>query len=88
MEKKGEKEWNYRHFQKKKKEKKVIDKILRTLIVTLLVIIIIMLVDGTGTLAQIYEREYGEWPDSWVIKPIGEWYEEKQKEEEGIRQHS
>lgn len=55
----------------------MIDKILRALIVTLLVIIIIMLIDGTGTLAQIYEREYGEWPDSWVIKPIGEWYEAK-----------
>lgn len=74
-------------FPQHKKERKMIDKILRALIVTLLVIIIIMLIDGTGTLAQIYEREYGEWPDSWVVKPIGEWYEEKQKEE-GIRQHS
>lgn len=55
----------------------MIDNILRALIVTLLAIIIIMLIDGTGTLAQMYEREYGEWPESWVVKPITEWYEEK-----------
>lgn len=64
-------------FSEEKKEKKVIDKILRILIIGFLVMIVILLVDATGTLAQIYEREYGEWPDSWILKPIGEWYETK-----------
>lgn len=64
-------------FPKEKKEKNVIDKILRILIIGFLVMIVILLVDATGTLAQIYEREYGEWPESWILKPIGEWYETK-----------
>lgn len=55
----------------------MIDKILRILIIGFLVMIVILLVDATGTLAQIYEREYGEWPESWILKPIGEWYETK-----------
>lgn len=55
----------------------MIDKILRTLIVGLLLMIVVLLIDATGTLAQIYDREYGEWPESWILKPIGEWYETK-----------
>ena len=60
-----------------KKEKNLIDKILRILIVGLMLMIVVLLIDATGTLAQIYEREYGEWPESWILKPIGEWYETK-----------
>lgn len=66
-------------FPEEKKEKNVIDKILRILIIGFLVMIVILLVDATGTLAQIYEREYREWPDSWVVKPIAEWYEDKKE---------
>lgn len=67
-------------FPKEKKEKtKVIDKILRILIIGLLAMIVILLIDATGTLAQIYEREYREWPESWVVKPIAEWYEDKKE---------
>ena len=63
-------------FTEEKKEKILIDKILRILIIGLLVMIVILLIDATGTLAQIYEKKYQEWPESWVIKPIAEWYEE------------
>lgn len=66
-------------FPKEKKEKNLIDKILRILIIGLLLMIVILMVDATGTLAQIYEREYREWPDSWVVKPIAEWYEDKKE---------
>lgn len=66
-------------FQEDKKEKNLIDKILRILIIGLLAMIVILLIDATGTLAQIYEREYREWPDSWVVKPIAEWYEDKKE---------
>lgn len=68
--------------EKKKKELTVIDKILRILQIGFLAIIIIFIVDCAGTLAQIYEKEYGEWPQSWALKPIGEWYEEKIADEE------
>lgn len=63
-------------FREEKKEKVVIDKILRVLIIGLLVMILIMMIDAVGTLAQIHEREYGEWPESWILKPIAEWYED------------
>ena len=62
-------------FQEEKKEKNVIDKILRILIIGFLVMIVVLMIDATGTLAQIYEKEYGTYPDSWIVKPIGEWYE-------------
>ena len=68
---------NLQTFPTEKKEKNVIDKILRILIIGFLVMIVILMVDATGTLAQIYEKEYGEWPESWILKPIGEWYETK-----------
>ena len=64
-------------FSEEKKEKALIDKILRILIVGFLVMLVILMIDATGTLAQIYEKEYGEWPDSWILKPIAEWYEDK-----------
>ena len=64
-------------FPSEKEKPKVIDKILRILIVGLMLMIVVLLIDATGTLAQIYEREYGEWPESWILKPIGEWYETK-----------
>ena len=53
----------------------MIDKILRILIIGLLLMVVVLLIDATGTLAQIYEQEYGTYPDSWIVKPIGEWYE-------------
>lgn len=55
----------------------MIDKILRTLIVGLLLMIVVLLIDATGTLAQMYEQEYGTYPESWILKPISEWYESK-----------
>ena len=55
------------------------DKILRIVIIGFLVMLVILMIDATGTLAQIYQREYGEWPDSWVVKPIAEWYEDKKE---------
>ena len=64
-------------FPEEKKEKNLIDKILRILIIGLMLMIVVLLIDATGTLAQIYEKEYGEWPESWILKPIGEWYETK-----------
>lgn len=67
-------------FSEEKKEKNVIDKILRILIIGLLLMIVVLMIDATGTLAQIYEKEYGEWPDSWIVKPIAEWYETKREE--------
>ena len=67
-------------FSEEKKEKNVIDKILRILIVGFLAMIIILLIDATGTLAQMYEQEYEEWPESWIVKPIAEWYETKKEE--------
>ena len=66
-------------FPIKKEKTKVIDKILRILIVGFLAMIIILLIDATGTLAQMYEREYREWPESWIVKPIAEWYEDKKE---------
>lgn len=63
-------------FPKEKKEKNLIDKILRILIVGFLVMIVILLVDATGIMAQMYEKKYQKWPESWVVKPIAEWYEE------------
>lgn len=54
----------------------MIDKILRILIIGLLVMIVILLIDATGTLAQMYEQTFGEYPESWVIKPIAEWIQE------------
>ena len=67
-------------FPIKKEKTKVIDKILRILIVGFLAMIIILLIDATGTLAQMYEREYREWPESWIVKPIAEWYEDKKED--------
>lgn len=67
-------------FPTEKKERNLIDKILRILIIGLLVMIVILLIDAVGTLAQIYEQEYQAWPDSWILKPIGEWYEVKKAE--------
>ena len=55
----------------------MVDKILRILIIGFLVMIVVLLIDATGVLAQTYEREYGEWPESWILKPIAEWYEER-----------
>ena len=58
----------------------MIDKILRILIIGLLLMVVVLLIDATGTLAQIYEKEYEEWPESWILKPIAEWYEDKHGE--------
>lgn len=66
-------------FPSEKEKPKVIDKILRILIVGLLLMIVVLLIDATGTMAQIYEKEYGEWPESWILKPIAEWYEDKKE---------
>lgn len=63
-------------FPEEKKEKNLIDKILRILIVGFLALIVILLIDATGTLAQMYEQTFGEYPESWVIKPIAEWIQE------------
>lgn len=67
-------------FPKEKKEKNLIDKILRILIVGLMLMIVVLLIDATGTLAQIYEKEYKEWPESWILKPIAEWYDGKKED--------
>ena len=67
-------------FPTEKKEKNLIDKILRILIIGLLLMIVILLIDATGTLAQIHDKEYGEWPESWIVKPIAEWYEDKKED--------
>lgn len=67
-------------FPSEKEKPKVIDTILRILIVGLLLMIVVLLIDATGTLAQIYEKEYEEWPESWILKPIAEWYEGKKEE--------
>lgn len=65
-------------FPTEKKEKpKVIDKILKIIIVGLLMMIVVLLIDATGVLAQTYEQAFGEFPDSWILKPISDWYEEK-----------
>ena len=64
-------------FKEDKKEKNLIDKILRILIIGFLVMLIVLMIDATGILAQMHENEYGEWPDSWIVKPIAEWYEDK-----------
>ena len=55
----------------------MIDKILRILIIGFLAMLVVLMIDATGVLAQTYENEYGEWPDSWILKPIAEWYEDK-----------
>lgn len=75
-------------FQEDKKEKNMLDKILRIFIIGFLVMIVILMVDATGTLAQIYEREYGEWPDSWILKPIAEWYEDRYGETDALESKS
>ena len=62
-------------FPKERKKSTMIDKILRILIIGLLLMVVVLMIDATGTLAQIYEKEYGTYPDSWIVKPIGEWYE-------------
>lgn len=67
-------------FPTEKKERNVIDKILRILIIGLMLMIVVLLIDATGTLAQIYEKEYGEWPESWILKPIAEWYDGKKED--------
>lgn len=67
-------------FSQEENKTTVIDKILRILIIGLLLMVVVLLIDATGTLAQIYEKEYGEWPDSWIVKPIAEWYETKREE--------
>ena len=64
-------------FPTERKKTTVIDKILRILIIGLLLMVVVLLIDATGTLAQIYEKEYEEWPESWIVKPIAEWYEDK-----------
>ena len=64
-------------FPKEKEKKSVIDKILRILIIGFLAMLVVLMIDATGVLAQTYENEYGEWPDSWILKPIAEWYEDK-----------
>ena len=64
-------------FPSEKEKPKVIDKILRILIVGLLLMIVVLLIDVAGTLAQMYEQEYGTYPESWILKPISEWYESK-----------
>ena len=66
---------NLQTFSEERKKSTMIDKILRILIIGLLLMVVVLLIDATGTLAQIYEREYGTYPDSWIVKPIGEWYE-------------
>lgn len=66
----------YDTFPEMKEGKHNLDKILKIIIIGLLVMILIMMVDAVGTLAQIYEMEYGSWPDSWILKPMAEWYEE------------
>jgi len=63
--------------EKKEKEKTLIDKILKIIIVGLLMMIVVLLIDATGVLAQTYEQAFGEFPDSWILKPISDWYEEK-----------
>lgn len=63
-------------FSEEKKEKALIEKILRILIIGFLVMIVILLVDATGIMAQMYEKKYQDWPESWIVKPIAEWYEE------------
>ena len=68
---------NLQNFPIEKEKKSVIDKILRILIIGFLVMLVILMIDATGVLAQTYEQEYGEWPDSWILKPIAEWYEDK-----------
>lgn len=67
-------------FPQEKKEKNLIDKILRILIIGLMLMIVVLLIDATGTMAQIYEKEYGEWPESWILKPIAEWYDGKKED--------
>ena len=67
-------------FPTERKKTTVIDKILRILIIGLLLMVVVLLIDATGTLAQIYEKEYEEWPESWILKPIAEWYEDKHGE--------
>ena len=62
-------------FPKERKKSTMIDKILRILIIGLLLMVVVLMIDATGTLAQIYEKEYGTYPDSWIVKPSGEWYE-------------
>lgn len=64
-------------FPKEENKTTVIDKILRILIIGFMLMLIVLMIDATGTLAQIYEKEYEEWPESWILKPIGEWYEDK-----------
>lgn len=64
-------------FKEDKKEKNLIDKILKIIIVGLLMMIVVLLIDATGVLAQTYEQAFGEFPDSWILKPISDWYEEK-----------
>lgn len=70
----------YDTFPEMKEDRKTLDKILKIIIIGLLVMIVILLIDAVGTLAQIYEKEYQAWPDSWILKPIGEWYEVKKAE--------
>ena len=67
-------------FPKEENKTTMIDKILRILIVGFLAMIVVLMIDATGILAQMYENEYGEWPDSWIVKPIAEWYETKREE--------
>ena len=58
----------------------MIDKILRILIIGFLAMLIVLMIDATGILAQMYDKEYGEWPESWIVKPIAEWYEDKKED--------
>lgn len=71
---------NLQTFPTEKKEKNLIDKILRILIIGFLVMLVILMIDATGILAQMYDKEYGEWPESWIVKPIAEWYEDKKED--------
>lgn len=71
---------NLQNFPIEKEKKSVIDKILRILIIGFLAMLIVLMIDATGILAQMYDKEYGEWPESWIVKPIAEWYEDKKED--------
>ena len=61
-------------FKEDKKEKTLIDKILKIFIAGFLAMIVILLVDGTGVLSQFYLEFTGDWPDSWLIVRLVDWY--------------
>ena len=67
-------------FSTERKKSTMIDKILRILIIGFMLMLIVLMIDATGILAQMYENEYEEWPESWIVKPIAEWYETKREE--------